>query len=409
MKKFLGLLMAGALMLSLGACAEAEPPAEVPETQAAVQTETAGGTLLETGVPRPIGPMPEPLILRFRQDQRQEFDEETGTIPVLTFESSLPRAYCPGKPETEQKFNALFDEIERVLLEGEAEGEPRGLSAWLTEARAFQKELGEVFMPHSFSFTTQIERLDSKLLSFTVTGYAYTGGAHGSSFHRAFVLDSQTGEPVTLEALSAPGKNLSDWLLDAMTEKVTASQDYQDQMPWTEPENYREALSVLLADGSWYLDEEGLTLFSQEYQFGPHAAGVLEFFFPYGELNEWIGTEYGIEPYTDRGSLVLADPIGCNARILDDLYLDGQGEVMMLSARGTVRNVQIWKAGWQDGYYGEYPIWAAEEMEDCVLRIQDSIPDTIPNLMVRYEDGSGKQEALLTRSGETGELFLMTP
>ena len=54
------------------------------------------------------------------------------------------------------------------------------------------------------------------------------------------------------------------------------------------------------------------------------------------------------------------------------------------------------------------PIFYCGEIRDASLVLSAEIPDTIPNLMVSFRNGSGEEtRGLLTQSGEDGHYFLM--
>ena len=63
------------------------------------------------------------------------------------------------------------------------------------------------------------------------------------------------------------------------------------------------SLSALIREGSWYLGNEGLTVFSSVYEIASYAAGVIDFTFSYDEIAPYIDARWLPAEYSGSGEL----------------------------------------------------------------------------------------------------------
>lgn len=125
------------------------------------------------------------------------------------------------------------------------------------------------------SQTVSVARADERILSLVYSYYEFTGGVHGNYVDRAYVFDSETGEELTLDKLTTDFDAFTAFMVQYMVEKAENEAYYSERIdPNTlAREQYSAAFGALLREGSWYFGSEGLTVFSDAYEFGPFAAG----------------------------------------------------------------------------------------------------------------------------------------
>ena len=85
-----------------------------------------------------------------------------------------------------------------------------------------------------------------------------------------------------------------------MVEKVNSDDELKQSLTVDDVET---ALAALIREGSWYLDDEGLTVFSSVNEIAPYAAGVINFKFSYDEIAPYIDSKWLPAARTGSGEL----------------------------------------------------------------------------------------------------------
>ena len=128
-----------------------------------------------------------------------------------------------------------------------------------------------------------VTRADINVISFAVTYYEFSGGAHGNSTTIGINYSSRTGELIDFSELADdPDSFHADTL--AFNQELADSESYQERLfPET---SAVEVESALYADEKWYLSSSGLVFISDPYMLGPYASGTITFTIPYQDLEE---------------------------------------------------------------------------------------------------------------------------
>jgi uncharacterized protein len=114
-----------------------------------------------------------------------------------------------------------------------------------------------------------------------LSGYTYTGGAHGGEQHLPVVIDRETGKGVPPAGLFRTGspwlKTLSDYSYQALAgrEPFTPDDDWLRRGSAAQAGNYRALLP----------QADGLHVIFEQYQVGPYAIGSHEVTVPYDALS----------------------------------------------------------------------------------------------------------------------------
>lgn len=141
------------------------------------------------------------------------------------------------------------------------------------------------FYPYQNSMYFEAPRADSNVISFVMSYYTYTGGAHGYLKMTCINYNTKTGEQISFADLSDdPAAFLEDTL--AYNKKLAATEDYKDLLYTPDIATDGTLESVLYADDAWCLTAEGLTFISNPYDLGPYAAGTIKFLIPYADLTD---------------------------------------------------------------------------------------------------------------------------
>ena len=128
-----------------------------------------------------------------------------------------------------------------------------------------------------------VTRADSNVISFAVTYYEFSGGAHGNHTTIGVNYSPHTGELIDFSELADdPDSFHADTL--AFNLALADNESYQERLfPETSAE---EVESALYADEKWYLSSSGLVFISDPYMLGPYSSGDITFTIPYLNLEE---------------------------------------------------------------------------------------------------------------------------
>ncbi|HEY8931616.1 MAG TPA: DUF3298 domain-containing protein [Mucilaginibacter sp.] len=154
-----------------------------------------------------------------------------------------------------------------------------------------RKDRPDVF--YTVDVKAKVIRQDSSLTLVEVSGYGYTGGAHGG-FYKGFVnWNSKSGKVLKLDDVMATG-NLSK--LTAVAEKI-----------FRKNENLSDTTS--LANNYFFKDDKfglaneyainptGILFFYNEYEIKPYAAGTTELLVPYNQIKSLLRPHTVVSQY----------------------------------------------------------------------------------------------------------------
>ncbi|HWP96968.1 MAG TPA: protease inhibitor I42 family protein [Syntrophomonadaceae bacterium] len=119
---------------------------------------------------------------------------------------------------------------------------------------------------------------ENGFLSMYIDYYQYTGGAHGITNRKAYNIDLKTGKTLALSAL----------FQDGFDYPATVNQAIHKQID-TAPDNYfsgESGFNGITADQDYYIQNDNLVVYFQEYQIAPYAAGFPEFKIPLNQLRD---------------------------------------------------------------------------------------------------------------------------
>lgn len=140
------------------------------------------------------------------------------------------------------------------------------------------KESGEMptaSLDWSDYVTGAVSGCHKNILSYSVTKYSFTGGAHGMTAETALNFDMKTG--------------------DLLTESDFFKEGYKDRLPGLLSSHLAESLenpsdtSMLFTqeigpNGNFAIGEKGITYIYNQYEIGPYAMGIIRVTVPWEEL-----------------------------------------------------------------------------------------------------------------------------
>lgn len=195
---------------------------------------------------------------------------KSATYPVVTME---------GNAEAADKINAdIRSRIDSFNANREVEDMAEEMLQYFEEEDNDYPMLG-----YSAGLTYKTVRVDSNVISFTLTYDSFSGGAHGNYTMLGASYSAKTGDLISFSDLSDdPAAFREDTL--SYNQKLAGTESYAERMFSADDITNGTLESVLYADNAWYLSTSGLVFISDPYALGPYAAGIIEFIIPYRDL-----------------------------------------------------------------------------------------------------------------------------
>ena len=429
MKRVFAGLLALVMCLSLCACGGKVdlPPVPTAET-VVVPAETASPA--ETETPAPVeteAPAPEHaeangrVLVSVEKTEEQAFDPQYGETLILSFSYETPRVIDEENPAAADKVNEFIGLLNEAYITGEDYGEGAGIGynnmlTYAEENYGMQLEMNLEYP--TFELTSArhiaIPRNDGKVLTLLFNDNSYTGGAHGSYSTRGYSFDMATGERLSLASLSADEAALRDFLTQEMVQQAREDAYIHDQMEgFVEEDALEETLAALLRSGSWYLDYEGMEIFSDLYEISSYAAGMVSFRIPNEKLLGHVDERFLAVPASSGGELraIPAEAMEDGSmEIVDMVKVYDEGTTVYLVSDGPVQDLRVSSVDYFDynGSFNESAVhWSCSGLENAAVQLVTVIPDGMPNLKISWRGASGEQSVFLTQSGEDGSLILM--
>lgn len=255
--------------------------------------------------------------------------EKGSTYPVVTIE---------GNEAAAEKINT--DICSRVdAFNANTEVEEWAKENLLYYETEEDSDTDSFFLPYSEGLNFKTARVDSGVISFTMTYDSFSGGAHGNYDTRGINYNAKTGDLITFSDLSDDPTAFHEDTL-AYNQKLAGTDAYRERLFSEESISDGTLESVLYADDVWYLSTSGLVFMSGPYALGPYAEGTIEFIIPYSDLEDMgFKSSYA---YTDRFVLKLQK----NETYNYDLNGDGSEDSILIYIEGFTD---------EDGYYQNLP------------------------------------------------------
>lgn len=137
------------------------------------------------------------------------------------------------------------------------------------------------FHPYDAVMKYTITQNSNCILSTYFDQYEYTGGAHGMTLRTSTTYSLQTGDNITLKNIFKGILNYKSILIDEI--KKQAEKNILDN-PGIYFENYLELIEKSFNENSFYLTEDAINIYYQQYDIAPYATGIVVFSLTYKEL-----------------------------------------------------------------------------------------------------------------------------
>ena len=395
MKKITALLIAALLALSLCGCEQIDqlkqielPTPSVEPSETPEPTPEASEEQETTPEPAPEAAEPSTYVTISIGEHRETYyapDDENQMI--LDFSYETPTVHIYGSDAASEKINDFIAALDEEYYTGNnyvEGGYGVGINGMLDMAYdnlSYVRENNvEANLTLASNRTVLVARADEKLISLLYNDYSYTGGVHGSYGYTGYIFDAETGERLTLDKLAPDLDAFKTWLTAAMVEKVNSDDELKQSLTVDDVET---ALAALIREGSWYLDGDGLTVFSSVYEIAPYAAGVINFKFSYDEIAPYIDSKWLPAARAGSGELeaLALDALPEGTEIIDKVTVDSGETQLCIKVSGAVYDVSVCSVEYADfdsRFYTTGEHWYCSFMKDSAIQLETMIPRRHP-------------------------------
>lgn len=301
----------------------------------------------------------------------------------LLYEYSCDTDFFAMDPELDQWMDSVLNEIRQGYASN---------SRNLLEYAQDSLELGGADSFYSYSNYQElgVARHDSKVVSLVVLSSVYSGGAHPNTVQTAWNLDMEQRRVLTLEDVLHPGgaERLAGIVKSRIEEKFLSLGEnalFAD---------YDETIEGAFASGAmtpyWYLNDQGIIIFFNQFELGPYASGIVKAQISYGELEGILLESYFPGNYSALpGDLLLRGDWEGYRKI--PITLESDGERILIGVEGEVYQVQLSEVSWLEGTaIGQKMLFSSNYLgQNDVIELIGGYDDESRSFAVEFADGQG--------------------
>lgn len=207
------------------------------------------------------------------QETIDEIKADDGTV-IFTNSVQTPAVSMEDAPDIAEKINAD--------LEAYYQNFSTNQNALVDTAKEdYAASLGEDgwdFLGYSTMANTKVTRADDAVISFQITVYDYTGGAHGNYGSGGRNYNAKTGELLTFDEIAEDYAAFHATVLDYMI-NLADTPAYRDKL--FGPPSKNDLDSALFDGDNWVFTKSGISFLAAPYLLGPYSSGEIAFMLPY--------------------------------------------------------------------------------------------------------------------------------
>ena len=391
LRKLSFVLIFAILLSACGASAPSEDGLEDAVVASAVETiAPAGGEDLETT--EAAGECSEAEYFRINQYSNAMENDDGVT---LVYENYAQAEFVSRDPDRTQWVSEILSGIRRDF-----QVDSENLHTYADE---FVAEWGtDGFYSYSNYQQLGVARHDEAVVSLISLSSLYSGGSHPNSVQTAYNLDIENRRLLHLEDViledSAP--ELAKLVRARVDEKFTMIDGGNGLF-----EDYGDIIDSSMVYGNmtpyWYMNNEGLVVFYNQYELGPYAAGIIKAELPYADLEGILLEEYFPAPGDGQsGDLCLRWEGEDGHRI--PITLGQEGGNLLVGVIGTVYQVQISEVMWmEDMPIAQELLFSALSLgENDILELTGVYHDETSSFVIEFTDGRGEHHLYHIQEGD---------
>ena len=391
LRKLSFVLIFAILLSACGASAPAEDGLEDAVVASAAETiAPAGGEDLETT--EAAGECSEAEYFRINQYSNAMENDDGVT---LVYENYAQAEFVSQDPARTQWVSEILSGIRR-----DYQVDCENLHTYADE---FVAEWGtDGFYSYSNYQQLGVARHDEAVVSLISLSSLYSGGSHPNSVQTAYNLDIENQRLLHLEdvILEEAAPELAKLVRARVDEKFTMIDGGNGLF-----EDYGDIIDNSMVYGNmtpyWYMNNEGLVIFYNQYELGPYAAGIIKAELPYADLEGILLEEYFPAPGDGQsGDLCLRWEGEDGHRI--PITLGQEGGKLLVGVIGTVYQVQISEVMWmEDMPIAQELLFSALSLgENDILELTGVYHDETSSFVIEFTDGRGVQHLYHIQEGD---------
>lgn len=202
-----------------------------------------------------------------------EIKSNDGTV-ICTNSVQMPVVSIEGAEDIAEKINADLETYYQTF----STSNNGTVEIAKEEYEASLGEDGWDFLAYSTDISAKATRLDDAVISFRITLYDYTGGAHGNYGSGGRNYSAKTGELLSFDEISEDNAAFHATVLDYMI-NLADTPAYKDKL--FGPPSKNDLDSALFGGDNWIFTRSGISFLAAPYLLGPYASGEIAFMLPY--------------------------------------------------------------------------------------------------------------------------------
>lgn len=117
-------------------------------------------------------------------------------------------------------------------------------------------------------------------LSLYFDQYQFTGGAHGSTVRTSQTWNFPAGRRIALRQMFSPPVRYREFILKTVQSQIAQEIQNGNNIYF---ENYEQLTRETFRSENFYLTDQGLAVYFQQYDIAPYSSGIPVFIIPYGQ------------------------------------------------------------------------------------------------------------------------------
>lgn len=232
-----------------------------------------------------------PVSVTF-EENTDEIKAEDGTV-IFTNSVQRPIVHIEGAEDIAEKINADLETYYAAFSTDNNET----VNLAREDYAASQGEDGWDFLGYATDVSAKATRLDDSIISFQITLYDFTGGAHGNYGSACRNYSAKTGELLALDEIAEDSEAFHATVLDYMI-NLADTPAYKGRL--FGPPSKTDLDDALFQTDHWIFTRSGISFLAAPYVLGPYASGEIAFMLPYEKAYD-LGLK---EDYRYNGNFV---------------------------------------------------------------------------------------------------------
>lgn len=213
------------------------------------------------------------LVSRITENAiRVSSHREASETDKLKMTLQYPVLHGLKDPQVEKNLNSMFRDIAK-----DAGCEGTKIAGCMSEDSIKRGIKAEIYLDY------QVKYNQHGLLSLVFSNYQYSGGAHGLTVQNSYTFDLETGTDLKLK----------DFFIDHEDYVKKISDQVSKQMKDKGMTVFLNPFKAIREDQDFYLGNQSLVIYFQEYEYFAYAYGIPEFPIEFGVLENSLREEFG--------------------------------------------------------------------------------------------------------------------